>query len=740
MQFFKEKPLSLIVLIMLGGFSVFTLDIFLLSVSIAITALLLLLTNIVVKKVKNDNYSLHIALLVAFIIATALSYFYFCVHYTLPEKESVIEAEIIDYDHSEYSACYHLRCREIDGKRTNLKIVFYADKDFEGMEIGDIIVTKADITPFQQRQSTQAYYYAKGYVASADHVSNDIAVISHKNNTLRSLLKSIRSNIQGYILDVFGEDAGGLFLALIIGDKEYLNPICRLDFNRIGIAHILALSGQHLAILSLLIHHLLALCRVNKKWRLGILCVFVLLYMTLTGFTPSVTRAGLMLIFASFAFLLGNSYDITTGLFCSVFLFVCIQPYSITDTSLLLSAFATFGVIRAIQWIEGKNRKRGKLFSAIVAPIVISCFSMLYTSFLMVSRFSYISTLSPITSLVFSLLIQIFIYACLALALIGLVLPVKGIAIILYKGIQIPASFISSVEFGYFSTDFVLCTVFSILLCFALLYYLLYPVKRKKIIRSVIFALCASIYLTAIIGTVSITNKDELIYSNEAECSEEAILMKENGNITLIDVLPSNRVAYAKLLLMLEDENIPHIDDYVLIGYQDNAISHFRELCTNIKIHNAYLPSPKTPNEEKLFNKLCEIANKFNISLKTYDTEQFLAFEGSKIYITQLSAYEDTYSPIFTVEYKSNKHLYLGQGAIDEYTYNSVFLLMKECNTVIFGAKGEESEDFLNLTHLPPSIQTVIISNNNNYLEEDLYTQLLSYGKLYTGTKRLRLN
>ena len=94
-------------------------------------------------------------------------------------------------------------------------------------------------------------------------------------------------------------ETGGLLGAILLGDRTYLSGQTSLDFSRIGISHVLALSGMHLAILILGIEKLLSLIGISKKARYIITIILTLAYVALTGFSVSVVRAGIMLIIRS---------------------------------------------------------------------------------------------------------------------------------------------------------------------------------------------------------------------------------------------------------------------------------------------------------------------------------------------------------------------------------------------------------------------------------------------------------
>ena len=211
------------------------------------------------------------------------------------------------------------------------------------------------------------------------------------------------------LINLSNKESGGLLAALLLGERDCLPIGTKVDFARIGISHVLALSGMHLAILVIGLSKLLAFFGVGKKTRTLISIIFTLFYMTLTGFSVSVTRAGVMLICSSLLFLLSRTKDSMTSLFIAVTLIVISSPYSIYDTSLWLSAFATLGIVVFSEIQNGRVFIHPSVNWIITS--LLSTFFALGATFVFTSlKFNGISMLAPIATLIFSIIIEIFIY------------------------------------------------------------------------------------------------------------------------------------------------------------------------------------------------------------------------------------------------------------------------------------------------------------------------------------------
>lgn len=115
---------------------------------------------------------------------------------------------------------------------------------------------------------------------------------------LRDIPARLRRTLGERLEGLFPSDVGGFAQALLLGEKSGLSDAQRNQLSLAGMSHIVAVSGMHLSILFGLVYVLTLRQRVLSAL-LGIpIAVF---FAAVAGFTPSVTRAALMLSLALLA-------------------------------------------------------------------------------------------------------------------------------------------------------------------------------------------------------------------------------------------------------------------------------------------------------------------------------------------------------------------------------------------------------------------------------------------------------
>lgn len=431
MNIFYRRPLCLILCIALGSFVCFSVfdsilpRILLLSISVGAFILSF------VGRIKNMIPYVFTRIICCVIVASALfSYLYFDMWfkaYDRYEGESTVVGTVEEIKDGSYNTILYVKASDINGTAlSNYRLVVYVDAyDAYKCTVGSEVTVCGSISRFTSGEDfdAESYYTSKGYSG----VINFPSSFSYENSGSKPLsywISQLRGAISSLMIDSSDDRSGGLLAALVMGEREHLPLGTKLDFSRIGISHVLALSGMHLAILVIGLSRLLSFIGVGKKTATVISILFTVAYMALTGFSVSVTRAGVMLICSSLLYLLSRTKDSMTSLFIAVSLIVIVTPYSIFDMSLWLSAFATLGIIVFSELQNGRVMIH-PLINWFISSILSTFFALGATFIFTALKFNGISMLAPLTTLVFSLLIEIFIYVGIAMLAFGWFVPIK---------------------------------------------------------------------------------------------------------------------------------------------------------------------------------------------------------------------------------------------------------------------------------------------------------------------------
>ena len=140
-----------------------------------------------------------------------------------------------------------------------------------------------------------------------------------------------------------------VFKAVLLGDTSDMNPEMRDMYQRNGISHLLAVSGQHLAIIGGGIYLMIRRAGAGYGKAGMISAVLVISYGIMTGSSGSAIRAVIMIVCLWLAAVKGRSYDTLSALGAAALILLYRQPYLLYHSGFELS----FGAVLAISGLGG---------------------------------------------------------------------------------------------------------------------------------------------------------------------------------------------------------------------------------------------------------------------------------------------------------------------------------------------------------------------------------------------------
>lgn len=144
------------------------------------------------------------------------------------------------------------------------------------------------------------------------------------------------------------EDAFGVAAALLLGYDESLPVQLRQRYVAAGAMHVLCVSGMHVGVVYLLASYLLRLLGKGKRMlrmRKRILLGLVWCYALLTGLSPSVLRATMMISFLLLGSLLRRKGNTLNSIAASAFVLLVVQPNNLFSIGFQLSYAAVLGIV-----------------------------------------------------------------------------------------------------------------------------------------------------------------------------------------------------------------------------------------------------------------------------------------------------------------------------------------------------------------------------------------------------------
>ena len=724
MKIFDKRPLSLILCIVLGSFVFFTyieFSIVKLTASIVLSVIFIITFIKPIKKRIKPAFTRIMIVTVLFSIIASYVYFdtWFKV-YNRYQDEVTLEGTVTDIEKMAYQTSVEIKTKNINNDLlSSYRLKAYLDSDkYYGFSIGSKVTLTGKISRFSSENSNfdiESYYISQGIAGIITDVS-DFSVIEVGDYTAEYKISLLKEEICRKIIYSSDSETGGLLCALLLGEKSRLPSGTQLAFSRIGISHILALSGMHLAILAIGLSKLLQFFRMGKKGSTVITALFTLVYMALTGFSISVTRAGIMLIVSSVLFLLSRTRDSLTSLFIAVTFICVLQPYSVYDISLWLSAFATLGIV-VMSEFQSEKYSKPSFFRWIGTSLLASLFAISATFAITVINFDGISLIAPITTLVFSLIVEIFLYIGTALLFFGTFIPVRLLLFPIGQTIIQLSDWLSDFEWIYTSTNFYVVEFASVLFTVIFFSFFILDINHKKITITALAALLCSIFALSAILTFSNENK----YGIDYYCTDngEQIILRDNGILCAIDIADYDKTSAYDALSSINDSRLTRIDTYIHTHYSYDLEENIKTLLNSILINEIYLPTPQNEIENRIFDCVAEEIYEYQVKLHMYQKAELINIGRHTVYSLFNSEIGEKKKNVITIFSNEKLYTYINVDAFEGETKSMALETIAISDTIIFGRHESGSADY-KFTYKPEHADTVIFSSDRIVMPPDI--------------------
>ncbi len=246
-------------------------------------------------------------------------------------------------------------------------------------------------------------------------------------------LLDLKDRLRMVIARALPEPHASLLTGILLGDDSGLAPEVRQAFNATGSAHIIAISGFNMAILSGVVMGILERLRVSRWLALIIGIAALAGYAALTGASPPVMRAALMSSMLIIGSALRRRTYVPASLAFVTLLLTLENPTVVWDVGFQLSLFATLGLaLFARPFTQALNDWLARAFPARLAaavggflaePVTVSLAAQVTTLPLIAL---YFGRLSPVSLGVNLLVIPVqahLLIIGLAAAFVALVVP-----------------------------------------------------------------------------------------------------------------------------------------------------------------------------------------------------------------------------------------------------------------------------------------------------------------------------
>ncbi len=232
-----------------------------------------------------------------------------------------------------------------NGSNINGKIIVYADR-YPEYNFTDKIRLKGkikipeDFDGFEYKN----YLFSKGIYYIAYYP--EIETIERNDAGINFQIAQFRIYANNIIKKIFPEPQAGIVSAMTLGVKSSISSETLESFNKTGTRHIIAISGLHMTIVSVVFMYLLLAVGLRRSYAFYFAILGIAFFVALVGFPPSAVRAAVMGGLILFAVKVGRLNNAGNAVIFAGVLMLLYDPNLIRyDTGFQLSFLAALGII-----------------------------------------------------------------------------------------------------------------------------------------------------------------------------------------------------------------------------------------------------------------------------------------------------------------------------------------------------------------------------------------------------------
>ena len=200
-------------------------------------------------------------------------------------------------------------------------------------------------------------------------------------NYIRQGIHELRKRLLSSIDSVYDAEDAGVLKAALLGDKSGMDPDLYDSYRKNGIAHLLAISGLHIAIIGMTLNRLLRRSGMGRTVAGCISAVFLFIYLLLTGSPVSTVRAVLMLCMVFLSGAEGRTYDLLSSAGLAGTVILLTNRWQLFSCGFLLSFGAVLSIGGPALSVIRKYHIRNPVLMSLVVSVTVQAFTLPVTAF-----------------------------------------------------------------------------------------------------------------------------------------------------------------------------------------------------------------------------------------------------------------------------------------------------------------------------------------------------------------------
>ena len=338
-----------------------------------------------------------------------------------------------------------ISAKELNNKKVSGKVLVFLPM-YTDLKFGDKVRVGCNLKTPQGQDTFLNYdkYLARQGIYSTCIGAVKIYKIGESDFWLEKIAANffkVKNSLQNQVNQLWSEPEGALAAGLLYGARSDLDTKVSADFTRIGLTHIIAVSGYNISVVSVVLINSLIAVGLSRRRAFYFALFGIVLFVLFTGASASVMRAGVMGVVVLISTQLGRVSRVGNVLIFTAALMLLFNPFVlIWDVGFQLSFLSTVGLIYISPilnnffspkikniYLKNLTEQMNTTFSAIIATLPLILF-----------QFGRLSLVAPLANLLILWIVPFLMLICFVAIIVSYIFFPLGLLIawVAYLGLK----------------------------------------------------------------------------------------------------------------------------------------------------------------------------------------------------------------------------------------------------------------------------------------------------------------
>ncbi len=507
--------------------------------------------------------------------------------------------------------------------------------------------------------------------------------------SLRKVADKLKMKIMDNIEQAMTGEAANILKALIVGARDELADQTREIFVHSGTIHILAVSGLHVAYVTLSLFVIFSFLRLPDKLRTIFIVLGLVFYIVLVDFKPSVVRAVIM----ASIILIGKSWEKRVNVYNSLatagFIQLLVSPNQLFDAGFQLSFAAVFSIVYFYNRLSQLLPERAHPYQISFKPLkygyqlfLVSLAALVGTLPITAYYFHRISPAGLVANLFAIPLIGAIGAAGFAQVILGMLIPTVNLFYGAVNQVLIEllirlTHFSASLPFGSVTVPEI--STIAVFLLYLMIFGL-FNFHKRKVRVAMVIGLLIILNLHRWSSVLKEPQLDILFF--DVGQGDAALVQFPTGETMLIDTGARNfyrNYAEQAIIPYLSRNSIHTIDYLVLTHPHNDHIGGAPDILKEVSVGEVWQPAVKS--HSKVFREIDFLIDSLSIPVRNIYTGdcffigkcQLFILHPSKEYVATKPKNFNHYSITMKLSYQQMDFLFTGDIEQEDEAYITLF-------------------------------------------------------------------